>query len=76
MTMANAPLWDWTAGDIDSGRVEWKQEYFRKESWTGQITFSRSANSPPAQTRKVGFDPYLEGLRAMTRPTIDHRQPG
>jgi hypothetical protein len=38
MTMANAPLWNWTAGDIDSSRVEWKQEYFRKEGWTGQIT--------------------------------------
>jgi hypothetical protein len=46
MTMANAPLWDWTAGDIDSSRVTWKQEYFLKQGWTGQITLSRFNKLP------------------------------
>jgi hypothetical protein len=35
MTMANAPLWDGTAGDIEVIWVKREAEYFCKRGWTG-----------------------------------------
>jgi hypothetical protein len=35
MTMANAPLWDGTAGDIEVIWVKREAEYFCKWGWTG-----------------------------------------
>jgi hypothetical protein len=37
MTMANAPLWGGTAGDIEVIWVNGEAENFFNEDWTGQI---------------------------------------
>jgi hypothetical protein len=44
VTMANAPLWDGTAAGIDLIWDQWKQEYFSREDWTGQISLKLKEN--------------------------------
>jgi hypothetical protein len=46
MTMANAPLWDGTAGDIEVIWVGGEAENFCNEDWTGQIRLNCFDKSP------------------------------
>src|SRR6202023_3020723 len=50
VTMANAPLWDRTARNIEVIWVSGKQKYFCKRDWTGQqIRLIRSNKLPGAR---------------------------
>jgi hypothetical protein len=46
MTMANAPLWGGTAGDIEVIWANRETEYFCKQVWTGQIRLICFDKSP------------------------------
>jgi hypothetical protein len=47
MTMANAPLWDGTAGDIEVIWVREEQKYFCKWGWTGFTDLPVRQSAPP-----------------------------
>ena len=70
MTMANAPLWDGTAGDIDLSRVRRKQEYFCKRGWTGKITLNRFNKLPwrRKRVRRVPIRRSRSGARIVEPP--------
>jgi hypothetical protein len=50
MTMANAPLGDGTADDIDLIWVKPERDYFCNQDWTGQISLIRFNKLPGART--------------------------
>jgi hypothetical protein len=53
MTMANAPLGDRTAGDIDLSRVRRKQKYFCEGDWTRRSRNCPSGKSLDASSRRT-----------------------
>jgi hypothetical protein len=63
MTMTNAPLWDWTAGDIDSSRVRVGTGIFsqRGPDRANHVDPPQQI-TPAAQTRKVGPDRCVEAV--------------
>jgi hypothetical protein len=52
MTMANAPLWDGTAGDLVLIWVKREAEYFEEGDWTGQIRLICFNKSPFRKSRQ------------------------
>jgi hypothetical protein len=68
MTMANAPLWDGTAGDIEVIWVSGEAENFCKGDWTTQITLvpkenflrARSVNPQSVAAARLDFGLHQE----------------
>jgi hypothetical protein len=59
MTMANAPLWDGTAGDIEVIWVSRERKYFCKGGWTGFTDLPVRHNQ--RMDRRHALQPKLEG---------------
>jgi hypothetical protein len=75
MTMANAPLWDGTAVDIEVIWVRREQKYFCKRGWTGFTDLPVGQSAPPLlelrRTQAEGVTRVLivgERRMALIRP--------